>query len=92
MQKKFFDWVLSKADLPSEVLPNTTLVEILGDNRVLIENHEGVTKYCCNEICVKVSYGMLSVCGMHLKLACITKQQLIIVGCVNSISLIKGCR
>lgn len=92
MQKNFFDWFLSQADLPSEAMPKTSLVEILGDKRILVETHGGVTKYCCDEICVKVSYGMLSVCGTHLKLACISKQQLVITGCIDSVSLVKGCR
>ena len=92
MQKNIFDWLLTQVDLSSEVLPNTSLVEILGDSRILIENHGGVTKYCNDEIRVQVSFGILSVCGTDLKLACITRHRLVITGCIDGVSLLKGCR
>lgn len=92
MQKNFLDWVITRADLPTESVPGSTLVEIIGECRVLIENHCGVTKYGTNEICVKVSYGVLSVRGARLELSRMTKQQLVITGCIECISLIKGSR
>ncbi len=45
------------------VLPGQPVVELVGDRRVLIENHIGVTEYGTERICVKVKYGQLSVCG-----------------------------
>lgn len=81
-----------RADLATESIPGIPLVEILGCQRVLIENHKGLTMYGCNEIRVKVSYGQLSICGSGLELARMTKQQLIITGQIDGLSLLRRAR
>lgn len=85
----FFDKVVMATDLPGEVLPGQLLIEITEDRRVLIENHCGVTVYGCNEIQVKVKLGCVSVCGNHLELARMTKQQLVITGQINQVTLLR---
>lgn len=77
----------SAADLSSEPIPGLPLVELLGKQRVLIENHHGVIQYCPNEIVIKVSYGPLIICGCGLKLSLMTKQQLIVTGQIRQIQL-----
>lgn len=89
---KFLDRFILGADLPGEVMPAQPLVEIAGENRVLIENHHGVTGYGCTEIRVKVRYGQLCICGSCLELARMTKQQLVITGRIDSVSLCRGKR
>lgn len=77
----------SAADLPGEPIPGSPLVELLGQRRILIENHCGVMQYCPNQIVIKVSYGPLSICGYGLRLSLMTKQQLIITGQIRQIQL-----
>lgn len=89
-QGNFFDWVALGADLPTESAPGQPLVEMAGEHRVLIENHHGVTVYGCSQIHVKVTYGQLCVCGAGLKLARMTKQQLVITGRIDSVSILRG--
>lgn len=86
----FFEKVVMGADLPGEVLPGQTLVEITGDCRVLIENHGGVTMYGSREIHIKVGFGKVCICGSNLELARMTKQQLVISGRIDSVSLQRG--
>lgn len=74
-------------DLPGEPLPGMPIVEISGDRQVLIENHMGVTAYCCSQIGVKVKYGEVLVMGNCLKLVRMTKSQLIIGGHIDTICL-----
>lgn len=64
-----------------------TIVEILGDRRILIENHRGVVTYSKEKILVKVKYGTVSVCGRNLELTSMTKDQLVIFGNIQCISL-----
>ncbi len=78
------------ADLPGESMPGQTLVELAGDGRVLVENHCGVIAYGSSEICVKVRYGVLSVRGSGLKLARMTKEQLVIIGRIDCVSIHRG--
>ena len=67
------------ADLSAEPLPGQPIVEIAGDRRVLIENHFGV----------KVKYGLVCVCGCDLELIRMTKEQLIISGRIDAVTLIR---
>ena len=76
-----------RMNLPAESIPGVPLVEICGDRRVLIENHMGVTQYTRNLICVKVSYGILSVQGKQLELARMNRDQLVICGRVDCVRL-----
>lgn len=80
------------ADLPAEAIPGMPLVELLGCQRVLIENHKGVTMYGCKEIRVRVSYGQICICGSGLELARMTQQQLVITGQIEGLSLLRGAR
>lgn len=74
---------------PSQ-LPVRPLVEISGQKRVLIENHQGVCGYDRGEILVSVSYGTVAVRGSGLCLQRMTKEQLVICGCIHSIVLQGG--
>lgn len=77
-------------DLPDELVLPLPLVEIAGDKRVLIENHSGVIAYATEEICVKVKYGTVSVCGCRLELTRMTKGQLVISGRIDKVVLSRG--
>lgn len=76
-----------RLDLPGESLPGQVVVEITGENRVLIEHHCGVREYSRERIGVKVKYGMLQVCGSCLELRCMTREQLVISGRIDCIVL-----
>ncbi len=84
------DRIALAADLPGEALPAQPVVEILGDHRVLVENHSGVTKYGETDICIRVHYGYVRVSGCHLHLAKMTRQQIIICGTIDSVNLCRG--
>ena len=76
-----------KADLSGETGLSEPLVELAGDRRVLIEHHQGVIRYGREKICVKVKYGIVAVCGCGLEMVCMTRQQLIICGRIDSVEL-----
>lgn len=85
---KLWEHLSHRADLPDEVFPGQTLIEIVDDRRVLIEHHRGVREYGREKICVRVSYGMVQVCGRGLHLRCMTRSQLVISGCIRGITLL----
>lgn len=89
-RESFMRRITDAADLGAEPLPKLPLVEILGDNRVLIENHCGITAYSQCEICVKVKFGLIQVTGSRLHIARMTLDQLLIAGVVDGVSLYKG--
>ena len=89
-EQKIFNRLTSVSDLQDEPLPRFPLVEIVGDCRVLIERHMGITEYGKERILVKVRMGQICVCGAEMELIRMTKSQLVIKGTIFSVSIIKG--
>ena len=75
-----------RLDIPADALGLTKL-SLCGRSRLLIENHGGVTGYGRCRIQVRVRYGLISVCGEGLQLARMTREQLVISGRVDSVTL-----
>lgn len=81
------DRLTEDADLAAQPLPGQPIVEIAGDRRVLIENHFGVKEYGTQRITVKVKYGCVCICGEHLELMHMTKEQLVICGRIDCVTV-----
>ena len=86
-RRTVWERIISATDLGTEPPPRQPLVEIAGGRRVLIENHRGVSQYGSNEICVNVEYGSIHICGQKLDLSCMSKEQLIVNGIIESVRL-----
>ena len=71
-------------------LPGIPVLELMGDSRVLIENHDGVIAYGDTCICVRVKNGKLTVMGDGLALAYMSRCQLTITGKIIEISVERG--
>ena len=82
--KGYVTQLVSCKDYLSQQQP---IVEITSNNRVLIENHMGVTEYGLERICVLVSYGVVAVCGKGLQMQYISRHQLFIRGQIHSVVL-----
>jgi len=77
------------AELYGEALPGVPLVEIYGENRVLIECHRGVVEYGCQKIGVRVSIGIICVTGCDLQVRLMTRERLVISGRITGVQLIR---
>lgn len=86
---KWMEKISRQLEQASEPVPGVPLVEISGQSRVLIENHRGVCGYGRDRICVRVSYGEISVCGCGLELARMSREQVVIIGRIDEIRLIR---
>ena len=84
---RFLEQLTQSADMSGECLPGQSLLELLGDNRVLIEHHRGVQEYSRERIGIKMRYGQIVVCGCGLEMLQMTKEQLVIRGKIDSITL-----
>lgn len=79
---------LSAADASRIPGKPKTLVELLGNHRLVIEHHQGIRCYAPEEILVKTTFGMLSIQGADLHLCCMSRQQLCIMGRIDVLTLI----
>ncbi len=80
------NWKAIAGTTADRVKPKT-LVELWGTGRVLVEHHRGVMRYGTEEILVGTTFGVLSVCGQELRLCCMSREQLVIAGKVESLGL-----
>ena len=79
-------------DLLTELQPLESLVEVYGNQRILIENHRGVCEYTGERIVIKVKNGNVSASGTKMRIVLMTKDRLVIQGLIESISFCKGVR
>lgn len=89
MKQDLLSRLTEDLELPGEILPGQSLVELAGDRRVLIENHQGITEYSRCRIGATVSFGRVLVCGEDLELARMTQRQLVITGRVEGVTLVR---
>lgn len=73
-------------------LPGVPVLELMGDSRLLIENHKGVIAYGDKMICVKLKYGAVSITGKNLSLSFMSQCQLTITGHIDAIMLERGSK
>ncbi len=86
-ERSFLERLAEETDLTMEPIPAQPIVEIAGDRRVLIENHQGVKAYGREKILIKVKYGYVCVCGCGLELIRMTREQLVIRGRIDGITI-----
>lgn len=89
--RRFLERLAADSDLMLEPMPGQTIVELIGDSRVLIENHKGVKAYGREQIVVRMRWGFLAVCGCGLELKHMSREQLVICGKIDSIHLQRRC-
>ena len=66
------------------------LTEVLGNKRVLIENHHGIVAYGRANISVKISRGIICIEGRDLEISCISKDRIIVKGHIDCIRFCCG--
>jgi len=85
--RNFFEHMMEQTALGTESVPGQPIVEIAGERRVLIENHQGVAAYGRERILVNVKFGSVCICGCNLEMMHMTKEQLVIYGRIDSVGL-----
>ena len=83
----FWESISRQTNLSDEVFPGQSLVEIIGDQRVLVENHRGIAEYGQEKICVKVKMGIVEIRGNDLQVQCISRECLVITGSIHDVAL-----
>lgn len=86
-KKLWMEHLVDRADLSDEPLPGQPLIEISGTHRALVECHAGVSEYSARKICVKVRYGLICISGCNLELTCMTRERLVITGCIECVQI-----
>lgn len=86
-KRNMLQWLADGVDLTHEQLPGQFLLELLGEGRVLIENHKGVREYGMDRIGIKTEFGFVTIHGKELELCHMSRERLIIKGSINCIAV-----
>jgi len=73
------------AELMEDLHPNRPRVEILGDSRVIVENHCGIQEYDDSILRVKCRGRIL---GADLELTALSMDELAVMGVISSVEYI----
>ena len=72
-----------------DVTADFPLIELVGDCRVLIENHCSILEYGKERIVIKMKFGCVEICGKGMQLSQLTKSQLVVSGRITGLQLIR---
>lgn len=86
-KNRIMELLADSAELETEPMPAQPIIEISGEQRMLVENHRGVSAYSSERILINVEFGAVCVCGCGLRLLCMTREQLVIRGRIDTVSL-----
>lgn len=85
--RMFLERLAEETDFTTEPAAILPIVELAGDRRVLVENHLGVMGYSTDRILVKMKFGCVCICGCGLEILRMTREQLVIRGRIDGITL-----
>lgn len=79
----------SAANLPKDVLLGASIMTILSDTEVCIENYRGIIEYTDTVIRVKTKERQIKITGKQLKIEYYTNDEMKIVGKMNAVEFLK---
>ncbi len=88
-KKMILQKLLDYGDLSDENLPRRTVIELLGDSRIFVENHRRIMQYGLDEIWLGADYGTVKISGGNLQLRHVSRQKLMITGSIHQIAILR---
>lgn len=82
---KFFNQLSEYYDLPEDVIINLPIINMAGNQKMVIENHEGIVQYTDSQISIKIKKSLLIVEGVELKILQYAKDEIMIKGKIITI-------
>ena len=86
-KNRILELLADSTELETEPMPAQSIIEIAGEQRMLVENHRGVSAYSSERILINVEFGVVCVCGCGLRLFRMSREQLVIRGRIDTVSL-----
>lgn len=79
--------IAERLNLPSELLPEQTMLYISGKREVTVTGHHGIQVYTREQIQVRVSYGLVLIEGQGLEIARMNAQSVVVRGSIGQVAL-----
>lgn len=75
--------------LPKDMIRNETLLHMIGDTDMYIENYKGILEYSCCKIVIKGYCSKIIICGKRLSIAYYSDEDMKITGKIQDVKIIK---
>ena len=72
--------------IPPEIFNSEMIISLINNSKLIIENYGKVIDYSEESIRISNKSLSLTICGSCLKITCYTEQEIIIKGCIKSVS------
>ena len=72
-------------ELPEEIMLDLPRIEILGNDRIHIENHRGIIEYTQTCVRVNTNAGVIRITGGALNVRNIGSEEIIVLGSIEAI-------
>jgi sporulation protein YqfC len=81
--------ITESLDLPKEVILDVPNIRIKGDSEVFIENHKGIIEYTKDILRLNSALGIIKINGDNLQIKEINQEDMLILGNIFIIEIIK---
>ncbi len=83
------EYISERLELEKGLLTSDSFMEVVGDEKLTIENHKGIVKYSCNEMQIRVSFGTVCIFGKNLSVSELVCEEISVKGNIDKIEFIK---
>ena len=83
------EYITEKLELEKGLLTSDSIIELVGDEKLIIENHRGIVKYSCEEMQVRVGFGTVCISGKNLSMSELMCEEITLEGEIAKIEFIK---
>lgn len=83
LKKKLNEWTSQVIDLPPDVTLDLPRITLIGNQRIMIENHRGLVHFSSEQLKLAVHNGILELQGSELMICTISTDEISIEGEIN---------
>ncbi len=80
----------AKLELPADLVAGVPKLELTGSGELLLEQHRGIKSYSQEEVCIRVSLGLIRIAGSGLYIRLMNSKRIALCGTIHSITLEEG--
>lgn len=84
--RKLRNWTANWLDLPQDTLSDTPRMAMIGNHRLIIENHHGIVHFSNDLVRLALTNGELEVSGSELVIRAIWTEEIRIEGTIRNIT------
>ncbi|MBQ1501213.1 MAG: sporulation protein YqfC [Firmicutes bacterium] len=85
VNKRLVNSVAAHLDLPSDILPGSVRLDLLGREHLRIVNHRGISFYAQDRMVIRLAKGVLRISGGELVMESLDDDHLAVEGRIDSL-------